>query len=83
MKRHKTQNNILETVRTQINLKDPPETKNTFERLLKEGFPEEEAIELICGAISIEIYRALQNKIPFNNDKYIRRLNSLPDLEID
>ena len=38
---------IIEVVRAQLRENDPPETKQTLERLLQQGFTEQEALKLI------------------------------------
>ena len=54
---------ILGVVENQIRDNDPPETRQTLRRLIKEGFSREEAVELIGTVVVHEIYNVLkQNK---------------------
>ena len=69
---------IFEVVDNQMAAGDPPETKETFERLLGEGFSEEDAKKLIGQAICIEIYRIGKYKEVFNRQRYLRNLRNLP-----
>ena len=71
---------ILEAVNTQISTNNPPETKQTYERLLSEGFTEKKAKDLIGVVVSYEIYHCLKSKKPFNNDRFAAWLNKLPEL---
>ena len=74
---------ILEVVENQIQANDPPETKQTFNRLLSEGHSEEEARELIGCVVSSEIFDVLKNQEPFNPKRYVKALNKLPKLPWD
>lgn len=69
---------ILEVVDNQMAAADPPETKETFERLLGEGFSEEDAKKLIGQAVCTEIYRIGKYKELFNRQRYLRNLRNLP-----
>ena len=69
---------IFEVVDNQMAAGDPPETKETFERLLGEDFSEEDAKKLIGQAICIEIYRIEKYKEVFNKQRYLRNLRNLP-----
>jgi len=69
---------IFEVVDNQMAARDPPETKETFERLLGEGFLEEDAKKLIGQAICTEIYRIGKYKEVFNRQRYLRNLRNLP-----
>ena len=53
---------ILQVVNNQLNDNDPPETKQTYDRLIKEGFPEKEAKRLLGCVVSAEIFDVLKNK---------------------
>ena len=69
---------IFEAVDNQMAAGDPPEAKATFERLLGEGFSEEDAKKLIGQAICVEIYRIGKYKEEYNRDRYVRNLRNLP-----
>ena len=65
-------------VMNQIRQNDPPETKQTYDRLVKEGFPEEEAIRQLALVVAAEIHDVMKSNKPFNQKRYIKRLNDLP-----
>jgi len=69
---------IFEVVDNQIAADEPPETKETFERLLGEGFSKEDAKKLIGQAICVEIYCIGKHKEMFNKNRYTRSLRNLP-----
>ena len=69
---------MKKVVRNQIRQNDPPETKQTYDRLIKEGFPKEEVMRQLAVVVGAEIYDVMKNKEPFNQKRYIKRLNDLP-----
>ena len=66
-------------VKNQIRQNEPPETKQTYDRLLEEGFPEEEVIRMLAAVVTAEIYDVMKSEKPFNQERFIRRLQNLPD----
>ena len=71
---------ILQVVDNQINANDPPETKQTLDRLLSEGHSEEEAKRLIGCIVSSEIFDILKKQEEFNLERFVSALNRLPKL---
>ena len=69
---------MKKVVRNQIRQNNPPETKQTYDRLIKEGFPIDEVMRQLAVVVSAEIYDVTKNKEPFNQERYIKRLNDLP-----
>ncbi len=69
---------MIEVVRNQIRQNDPPETKQTYDRLIKEGFPRDEVMRQLAVVVAAEIYDVTKDKEPFNQERYIKRLNNLP-----
>jgi hypothetical protein len=67
---------ILKAVRFQIRENNPPETKKTYERLLKK-YSSEDALTLIGGALVTEIYWILKNEEVFNEERYTKELRAL------
>ena len=56
---------ILNAIRHQIRNNQPPETKETYERLLKEGIIEEDAIKLLAKALVYEMYDMMKSERVF------------------
>jgi len=68
----------LEVVDNQLRNNDPPETKETFDRLVAEGFSAEDAKLLIAQAVSAETFYVLKHQEKFNLKRYVRNLKRLP-----
>jgi len=69
---------FMEIIDNQIAKNDPPETKQTLDRLISEGFPEKQAKDLIGCAVISEIFNVLKKKQQFDLARYIAALNKLP-----
>ena len=74
---------ILEVVDNQLQANDPPETRQTFDRLTSEGYSEEEAKGLIGCVVTLEIFDVLKKQEPFNPKRFAKALNELPKLPQD
>ena len=74
---------ILEVVDNQLNSNDPPETRQTLDRLIKEGHSESKAKELIGTVVASEIFEVLKKKEPFNLSRFVAALNNLPKIPKD
>ena len=57
---------ILEVVENQLRENNPPETRQTFERLLATGYPRQEAMEMIGSAVVGEIWAVLKENKPYD-----------------
>ena len=80
MKRNKVLNGaIMEVVENQIEGNDPPETKQTLDRLINEGYTEKEAKNLIGIVVASEIFEFLKQGRPFDQKKFVAALNTLPN----
>jgi len=71
---------ILQVVDNQLKNNDPPETKQTYNKLIKEGFSESEAKQLIGCVVVAEIFDVLKKKETFNQERFVKALNKLPKL---
>lgn len=58
---------------------DPPETTLTFARLKKEGFNDFEVKQLIGQCIACELSAIFKTRQPFNEKRYVKNLNRLPN----
>jgi len=74
---------ILEVVENQIRDLDPPETKQTFDRLVSEGTSEDEARRLIGCVVAAEIFHIMERREEFNRARYVKALSQLPKLPWD
>ena len=71
---------ILEVVENQMRDNQPPETRQTFDRLRRAGLSQGEAKRLIGCALSVEIYEVLKNRAEFNRQRYSKNLGKLPQM---
>jgi len=71
---------ILEVVDNQIHDLDPPATKETFDRLVREGIAHDEARRLIGCVVASEIFDILKYEQPYNAERYVNALSHLPEL---
>jgi len=69
---------IMEVVENQLRSNDPPQTRQTFKRLIEAGHSEKEAKRLIGCVVSAEIFDVLKKQEPFNLDRFVKGLNKLP-----
>ena len=70
---------VFEAIHNQIQGHNPPETKQTYDRLMKEIKNHDEVMKYIGVVMMAEILDILKSKKPFNQKRYIERLNKLPD----
>ena len=68
----------MEVVENQLRSDDPPQTKQTFKRLIEAGHSEKKAKRLIGCVVSAEIFDVLKKQEPFNLDRFVKGLNKLP-----
>ncbi len=69
---------ILEIVENQIRDSDPPETRQTVERLIAEGYTADEARRLVATAVTVEIFHIMRDREPFNRQRFLWNLAHLP-----
>jgi hypothetical protein len=74
---------IFEVINNQIRDGTPPETKETYDRLLSEGYSEEDVMKYIGAVVSSEIFAVLKEGRPYDNDCYVAVLKALPRLPWD
>ncbi len=71
---------IMEVVDNQLRDLDPPETRQTFDRLRAEGFSDEEAKRLLGCVVAAEIFEVLKRGEVFNPARYATALARLPKM---
>ena len=69
---------VLEVVDNQIRQSNPPETKETFDRLVREGHDVNEARRLIGCVVASEIFDILKKMEPFDEQRFVAALRKLP-----
>lgn len=71
---------ILEVVDNQLRDLNPPATKETYDRLIGEGFTHDEARRLIGCVVAGEIFGILKELQPYDEGRYLTALKNLPEL---
>ena len=71
---------ILQVVDNQSKANEPPETKQTLDRLLSEGHSKEDARKLLACVVSFEIFDILKKQEEFNLQRFVGALHALPKL---
>jgi len=74
---------IFEILDNQLRLGSPPETRETLDRLLANGYAEQEARRLIACVLVCEIYAVMHDGREYDNAKYTHDLRALPKLPWD
>lgn len=77
---HRIKEMILAVVTTQIEDNEPPETRQTYERLLNENHSVEAAKQMIGSVVAIEIFAVLRQKKVFKLSRFVKALEMLPKL---
>lgn len=68
---------ILEVVENQLRDGDPPETRQTLQRLLAAGYSRKQATEMIGSAVVEEIWAVLHDHKPFDRGRFTALLEQL------
>jgi predicted house-cleaning noncanonical NTP pyrophosphatase (MazG superfamily) len=74
---------IFEIIKNQIKSNNPPETKDTLDRLKKIGYSDEDTTKLIGQCVAIELFNVLKHNQPFDELRYISNLKKLPKEPFD
>jgi uncharacterized protein Yka (UPF0111/DUF47 family) len=72
---------MLDTVLTQIDRGDPPEARETYDRLIDGGASNSQALQLMAAALREEMGRMLTESTPFDNERYAELLKNIPSGE--
>ena len=59
---------------------DPPETRQTFDRLLAEGHSPAEVRRMLAAGVSSEVFEVLKHKQPYDHVRYVAALQRRPKL---
>lgn len=70
---------LMDVVDNQIRNDDPPETRQTFNRLISQGISEEDAKIYIGQAVCVEIWDIMRNRKEFSKERFVRNLKRLPE----
>lgn len=76
-------NAIFEVLDNQLKESDPPETRDTLDRLLESGHTEEEARRLIACVLASEVVVVVREGRVYDHAGYVNALHALPKLPWD
>jgi hypothetical protein len=71
---------ILDIVDTQLRDGTPPETRQTFDRLVKAGYTPEGARQLLAHVVVREIFTVMKRGEPYDQVRFVAALQRLPTL---
>ncbi|AUS06604.1 hypothetical protein [Pseudotamlana carrageenivorans] len=74
----KLREQIFDIIKNQLKDNTPPETKETFDRLIKEGFDDFQSRQMIGQCLAVEIFEVMKYGKPYNNKRYVKNLLALP-----
>lgn len=66
-----------QAIENQLRDSDPVDTKQTLEKLIDRGVPENEAKTMITILFMEEMFQVFKNKNEFNIERYIQKLKEL------
>jgi hypothetical protein len=69
---------ILEQIETSIQTNQPPEIRKTVQRLTGEGYSADEARLLVSTAATVEVFHAVYDQEPSDQDRFFWNLAHLP-----
>lgn len=74
---------VFKAIETQLSDGDPPETGETLDRLLEEGYSRDEAMRLIGCALADEMFQIMKQEREYDRSRYVALLRKLPTLPWD
>ena len=72
---------VFEVVDNQLRDLNPPETKQTYDRLRALGYSRAQARKLIAIVVAAEIFHVMTHKELFHHSRFVAALNRLPSVE--
>ncbi|MCP4661089.1 MAG: SEC-C domain-containing protein [bacterium] len=71
---------VMQTVENQLANNDPPETRETLQRLIDAGHSPELSRRLIGAVVTVELTKEWVLKQPFDRARFVENLKNLPEL---
>lgn len=69
----------MKILENQLKDNDPPETGAALNRLMAQGFSLTDAKDCIARAVCIEVWDVIKHKKEFDQERFIRNLERLPE----
>ena len=73
---------VMDSVDEQLSKMSPPEAKETYDRLLAQGYSDRDARQLIGSAVANESFMILMHGEVFDLARYTATLRNLPRLPL-
>lgn len=70
---------FLQVVDNQLKANNPPETRQTLDRLIAQGISREDAKIYIAKAVCVEVFNIMKHNKPCDQARYVRNLQRLPE----
>lgn len=74
---------IFDIIKNQLKDNNPPEVKDTYNRLMKNGFDDLQTMQMIGQCLAVELFDIIKQGKLFNNERYIKNLKALPKEPFD
>lgn len=74
---------LFSAVKEQIDGNNPPEVRQTRDRLLKTGYCDDDIMQMLTTVLLYEMHAIMTQGRPFDPDSYNRALHNLPQLPDD
>lgn len=74
---------IFDIIKNQLKDNNPPEVKDTYNRLMKNGFDDLQTMQMIGQCLAVELFDIIKQCKLFNNERYIKNLKALPKEPFD
>lgn len=71
---------IMTAVRDQLDSPESPYVKEAYNRLVEQGHPKEEVMNMLAVVLSTEMWEISVKQRSFDQNTYIQRLEGLPDM---
>ena len=72
---------VMDTVLNQIDTGDPPEARQTYDRLIDGGASNSQALQLMAAVLRVEMNEMLSKSVPFDNARYAAGLAKIKSPE--
>lgn len=79
----KLREQIFDIIENQLRDNDPPETRATYDRLRKLGYDDSNTRQFIGQCLAVELFDVMKHGKPYNKERYLKNLKSLPKEPFD
>lgn len=71
-------NQVFEILNNQLRSKNPPEVKETYDRLIMKGHDDIDVRKMLGQCLMVELFDVLKFQKPFDLKRYVKNLRALP-----